>query len=52
MKRYLILIHMDDGSVGRARGQFRSDWEAIDTILGSDLQGMAAVVVRREAACA
>lgn len=51
MYPYLIIIHMDDGSKGRARGRFRSAWDAIDTILGSNLPHLAAVVVRREAAC-
>ena len=50
MHSYLLIIHMDDGSKGRMRGMFRTDWEAIDTILGSDLEHVAAVVARREAA--
>lgn len=49
MRHYLVIIHMDDGSKGHMRGMFRSDWEAIDTILGSGLEHVAAVVARREA---
>lgn len=49
MRRYLLIIHMDDGSKGQMRGMFRNDWEAIDTILGSGLEHVAAVVARREA---
>ena len=50
MRAYLLIIHMDDGSKGRMRGIFRCDWDAIDSILGSKLDHVAAVVVRREAA--
>ncbi|ADU99797.1 hypothetical protein [Alicycliphilus denitrificans] len=49
MRRYLLIICMDDGSKGQMRGMFRNDWEAIDTILGSGLEHVAAVVARREA---
>lgn len=50
MRRYLVIIIMDDGSKGQLRGEFRSDWEAIDTILGSNLEHVVGVVPRREAA--
>lgn len=48
MRHYLLIIHLDDGSKGRMRGLFRSDWEAIVSILGSNLDHVAAVVARRE----
>ena len=50
MRAYLLIICMDDGSKGRMRGLFRSDWEAIDAVLGSNLDHVAAVVPRRVAA--
>ena len=50
MRRYLVIITMDDGSKGQLRGEFRNDWEAIDTILGSNLGHVVGVVPRREAA--
>lgn len=49
MRSYLVIIIMDDGSRGRMRGSYRSDWEAIDTVLGSGLEHVVAVVARREA---
>ena len=48
MHSYLVLITMDDGSKGRMRGQFASDWDAIDA--GLRLEGVLSVVPRREAA--
>lgn len=48
MCRYLVLITMDDGSRGRLRGIFPSDWAAIDAALC--LEGVVCVVPRREAA--
>ena len=48
MHSYLVLITMDDGSKGRMRGQFSSDWEAIDA--GLRLEGVLSVAPRREAA--
>lgn len=48
MRPYLLIIYMDDGSKGQMRGMFHNDWEAIDTILGSGLEHVAAVVARRE----
>ena len=48
MHSYLVLITMDDGSKGRMRGQFSSDWETINT--GLRLEGVLSVVPRREAA--
>lgn len=48
MRRYLVLITMDDGSQGRMRGIFRTDWDAIDAALR--LEGVMAAVPRREAA--
>ena len=50
MRRYLVIITMDDGSKGQLRGEFRSDWEAIAAIRGSGLEHVMAVVPRREAA--
>lgn len=50
MRRYLLIIHMDDGSKDRLHGEWRSDWEAIAAILGSGLEHVMAVVPRREAA--
>ena len=50
MRKYLIFITMDDGSRGRLRGLFASDWEAIDTVLGSGLEGVRLVCPRREVA--
>ena len=35
MKNYLITIVMPDGSQGRCRGQFFSDWDAIDCMLAA-----------------
>lgn len=32
MRSYLITIVMHDGSRGRCRGLFTSDWEAIDAV--------------------
>lgn len=49
MRRYLVLICMSDGSMGRLRGEFASDWEAIDTVLGS-FGDAVSVVARREVA--
>lgn len=48
MKSYLVFITMDDGSRGRMRGIFGSDWEAITAAL--HLEGVRSVVPRREAA--
>ena len=48
MKAYVIHITMDDGSHGHLRGLFRSDWEAIDTVLGSGLEGIRRISPRRE----
>lgn len=48
MRHYLVLITMDDGSRGRMRGDFSTDWEAIDA--GMQLEGVVSVVPRREAA--
>lgn len=48
MRPYLVLITMDDGSKGRLRGSFPSDWAAIEAGLG--LEGVVSVVPRREAA--
>ncbi|GKT19752.1 hypothetical protein AVHY2522_23630 [Acidovorax sp. SUPP2522] len=48
MKSYLVLITMDDGSCGRMRGIFCTDWEAIDAALCLD--GVVSAVPRREAA--
>ncbi len=48
MRAYLILITMDDGSTGRLRGLFCSDWAAIDAVLGSGLDGVRSVKPRRE----
>lgn len=48
MRPYLVLITMDDGSQGHMRGNFRTDWDAIDA--GLRLEGVVAVVPRREAA--
>ena len=33
MNSYLIIIVMHDGSRGRCRGLFASDWDAIDAML-------------------
>jgi len=49
MRAYLILITMDDGSRGHVRGLFADDWAAIDTVLGSGLEGLRSVTPRREA---
>ena len=49
MHPYLILICMCDGSKGRLRGQFASDWEAIDAVLGA-FGDAVSVVPRREVA--
>lgn len=35
MRSYVIKIVMPDGSVGRCRGIFDSDWAAIDAILSA-----------------
>ena len=47
MHSYLVLITMDDGSKSSMRGQFASDWAAIDA--GLRLEGVLSVVPRREA---
>lgn len=49
MRRYLLLICMQDGSTGRLRGQFESDWAAIDAVLGA-FGDAVSVVARREIA--
>jgi len=33
MRSYLITITMPDGSRGRCRGLFASDWDAIDAVM-------------------
>lgn len=48
MHSYLVLFTLDDGSKGRMRGQFPSDWAAI--CAGLCLEGVRAVVPRREVA--
>jgi hypothetical protein len=49
MRPYLILIRMCDGSKGRLRGLFDSDWDAIDAVLGA-FGDAVSVVPRREGA--
>lgn len=34
MRRYLLIIHMDDGSKGRLHGEWRSDWRPRAILLG------------------
>lgn len=47
MHRYLVLIHMDDGTSAVVSGLFRSDWAAIDMGL-SMFEGAVSAVPRRE----
>jgi hypothetical protein len=35
MRSYLITIVMHDGSRGHCRGQFPTDWDAIDAMFGA-----------------
>lgn len=46
MNKYLIIITMRDGSVGRAKGIFASDWDAIDSAFTSFADAIN-VVARR-----
>ena len=46
MKKYLIIITMPDGSVGRSEGLFSTDWEAIDSAFTSFADAIK-VVARR-----
>jgi len=48
MKAYLLTIKMPDGSVGRCRGMFANDWDAITTML--DAFGDARMVSARRLA--
>lgn len=46
MNKYLIIITMPDGSVGRAWGLYATDWDAIDTAMCC-FPGAASVTPRR-----
>ena len=46
MKKYLIIITMPDGSVGRSQGLFATDWDAIDSAFTSFADAIN-VVARR-----
>mgnify|MGYP003608700638 CR=1 FL=1 len=35
MHKYLITIFMHDGSAGRCKGLFATDWDAIDAVLAA-----------------
>jgi hypothetical protein len=48
MKAYLFLITMNDGSTRELRGIFRSDWQAIDSALSVDIQGLCRLKLKRE----
>lgn len=49
MIKYLITIVMHDGSVGRCRGNFANDWDAIDAMCGAFYDAKR-ICARREAA--
>ena len=47
MKKYVITIVMQDGSRGRLRGQFASDWDALDAAM-SGFYDARRISARRE----
>ena len=49
MKSYLITIVMHDGSVGRCRGSYLTDWDALDAMCTAFYDAKR-ISARREAA--
>ena len=46
MKNYLITIVMPDGSGGHCRGEFATDWDAIDAMFAA-FHDARAITVKR-----
>ena len=51
LRPYICTIVMPDGSVGRCRGLFATDWDALDAMLTAFFDARCITARREVAAC-